>query len=195
MPKGVMLKQDIGLDQEGFMEVLVERRTPLPHEFSCQIQMNGHTELKVYEGNHANTHENQLLGTYSLENIKEGSFLFSLHICEYLMKIYIDDHLIDTVECTRIQNDIPVEETHLWHKAKKEFIDYVQSTILFLQDSMTQKHVPQWKWALDKLEWAKQIIDYPVSTEEYYGALHEIENMINPLLENTQHITERTPLL
>jgi hypothetical protein len=119
MPKGVMLKQDIGLDQEGFMEVLVERRTPLPHEFSCQIQMNGHTELKVYEGNHANTHENQLLGTYSLENIKEGSFLFSLHICEYLMKIYIDDHLIDTVECTRIQNDIPVEETHLWHKAKK----------------------------------------------------------------------------
>ncbi len=51
-----MLKQDIGLDQEGFMEVLVERRTPLPHEFSCQIQMNGHTELKVYEGNHPNTH-------------------------------------------------------------------------------------------------------------------------------------------
>jgi hypothetical protein len=59
---------------------------------------------------------------------------------------------------------------------------------------LTQKHVPEWKWAIEKLEWAKQIVDYPVSMEEYHLALHEIEYLVNPLLQNTNHVIERTPL-
>jgi hypothetical protein len=197
------LNQDIGLDQDGSMEVLIERGTPLPYEFSCQIQLNGNEQLFLYEGNHFETKDNHQLGIYTLENTidKDGSFVFSLHISDqkedlpnYLMKIFIDERLIDTVTCTQLQDDAPIEESRKFLNAKKEFLDYVNSTLLFLQDPLTQKHVPQWQWAIEKLEWAKQIVDYPVTTEEYGIALHEIEGMIYPLLEKTQHVIERTPL-
>jgi hypothetical protein len=59
---------------------------------------------------------------------------------------------------------------------------------------MTQKHVPEWKWAIEKLEWANQIVDYPVTTEEYHFALYEIEGILHPLFAKTQHLIERTPL-
>ncbi len=189
------LKQDIGLDQDGYLEILVERGTPLPHEFSCQIQLNGNTHLSLYEGNHVETKFNRRFGEYAMNSRdKDESFVFSLHISEYVMKIIIDERVVDTVECTQTSDDVPLEETRQFLNAKKEFLDYVNSTLLFLQDPLTQKHVPQWQWAIEKLEWAKQIVDYPVTTEEYGIALHEIEGMIHPLLEKTQHVIERTPL-
>jgi hypothetical protein len=191
-----MLFQDIGLDQDGYMENLVERGTPLPHEMSCQIQLNGNVNLALYEGNRVNITQNRLLGTYTLENAdKDGVFVFTLQISEtYVMKVLIDDRLVDTVECTQVEDDILIEDTRIWLNAKKEFMDYVQSTLLFLQDPLTQQYVPEWKDAIEKLEWAKQIVDYPVTTEEYIVALHEIETMINPLLQNTLHKKERKDL-
>ena len=185
-----ILCQDIGLDQDGYMEVLIERGTPLPHEFSCQIRLNGNPELLLYEGNHVLSKENTRLGAYK----GAGTFVFSLHISQYEMKILIDDLLVDTVHCTQLKDEVPIEDTRKYLNAKKEFMDYVESTLLFLQDPLTQKHVPEWKWAIEKLEWAKQIVDYPVSTEEYHLALHEIEYLVNPLLQNTNHVIERTPL-
>jgi hypothetical protein len=187
------LKQDIGLDQDGFIEVLIERGTSLPHEFSCRIQLNGNRELLLYEGNHVTTNENTRLGSYSLD-IQE-TFVFSLHISEqFVMKVLINEKLVDTIHCTQLADDVPMEETRKFLNAKKEFVDYVESTLLFLQDPMTQRHVPEWKWAIEKLEWAKQIVDYPVSAEEYNLALHEIEYLIHPLLQNTNHKIERTSL-
>ncbi len=188
--------QDIGLDQDGYLEILVERGTPLPHEMSCQIQLNGNTTLSLYEGNRVDTHMNRLLGTYTLDNAteKDGVFVFSLHISDYKMKVLIDDHLVDTVDCSQVEDDQIVEDTRLWLNAKKEFTDYIHSSLLFLQDPMTQEFVSDWKVAIEKLEWAKQIVDYPVTTEEYVLALQEIEHLINPMLENTKHKTQRTVL-
>jgi len=192
-----MLKQDIGLDQDGFMEVLIERGTPLPHECSCQIQLNGNEQLFLYEGNHFETKDNTRLGAYTLENTmeKDGSFVFSLHISGDQMNIFIDDHLIDTLTCSQQEQVVPIEDERKYLNAKKEFMDYVESTLLFLQDPLTQKHVPEWKWAIEKLVWAKQIVDYPVTTEEYHLALHEIEYLVNPLLQKTNHTIERNPLM
>lgn len=187
--------QDIGIDQDGIMEILIERGTQLPHEFTCQIQLNGFTELSLYEGNKVENKINKKLGTYSLENIKEGTFVFSLHISDqYKMKILIDDHLIDTVICTPLLDDGPMEEKRLWLNAQKEFLDYIQSTTLFLEDSMTQR-IPEWKWVMDKLDWARQIVEYDVSTEEYVVALQEIESIINPVLQKLNQKIERSPLL
>jgi len=188
--------QDIGIDQDGYLEILVERGTPLPHEMSCQIQLNGNMTLSLYEGNRVDTSMNRILGMYSLENTKEkdGVFIFSLHISEYKMKVFIDDHLVDTVECCQVEDDVFVEDSRLWLNAKKEFLDYIKSTLLFLQDPMTQQYVSDWKIAIEKLEWAKQIVDYPVTTEEYIIALEEIEDLVNPMLENTKHKTQRTVL-
>jgi hypothetical protein len=187
--------QDIGIDQDGILEILVERGTPLPHEFSCQIQLNGHTELSIYEGNKVDNQKNKKLGSYSLENIKEGTFVFSLHISDqYTMKIIIDDHVVDTVTCTQVFDDSPIEEKRLWLNAQKEFVDYIQSTTLFLEDSMT-KDIPEWKWVMDKLDWARQILDYEVSTEEYVVALREIEHLVNPVLQKLNQKIERSPLL
>jgi len=188
--------QDIGIDQDGYMELLVERGTPLPHEMSCQIQLNGNDTLCLYEGNRIETKYNQRLGSYLLDHVKDkGTFVFSLHISEkYIMKILIEGHLIDTVHCTQLLDDFPFEETRKFLNAKKEFVDYVDSTLLFLQDPMTQKHVGQWKWAIEKLEWARQIVEYEVTTEEYLLALQEIEQLINPLLQKTNQLIERTSI-
>lgn len=187
--------QDIGIDQDGILEILVERGTPLPHEFTCQIQLNGYSELSIYEGNKVDNKNNKKLGSYSLENMKDGTFVFSLHISDqYSMKILIEDHLVDTVNCTQLSDDSPIEEKRLWLNAQKEFVDYIQSTTLFLEDSMT-RHIPEWKWAMDKLNWARQIVDYEVSTEEYKTALQEIEHLVNPVLQKLNQKIERSPLL
>jgi len=181
--------QDLGFDQDGSMEILVERGTPLPHEMSCQMRLNGNS-LKLYEGNRFETKQNRALGEYALD--RDDMFVLSLHISkDYQLKILVDDSLLDTIPCSQVADDVPLEDTRQWNDAKKEFVDYVQSTLLFLQDPLTQKHVPEWKWAIEKLEWAKQITEYPVSTEEYQGALHEIESMINPVLQKTMHKKEQ----
>jgi hypothetical protein len=184
--------QDIGLDQDGNMEVLVERGTPLPHEMSCRIQLNGNTHLRLYEGNRFETLYNQQIGEYLVE---KGTIHFSLHISDsYQMNVCIEDRQVDRLQCTKVEDPTPMEASRSWHHAKKEFIDYVESTLLFLEDPMTQTHVPEWKWAIEKLEWAKQIVDYPVTTEEYVVALQEIEHLINPVLNKSNQAIERKPL-
>jgi hypothetical protein len=186
--------QDIGLDQEGFMEVLIPHHTELPHEFSCRIQMNEETELCLYEGNHIDTAQNRCIGRYTLEDCRTGHFTLSLAInSEYELVISIDDRFLDKIACSQCVQDVPLEEKRRWFQAKNDFIEYVKGTILFVQDPLTQSNLPEWKWVLEKLEWAKQIEDYEVTADEYIAALHQIESMVNPVLQKTYHKTERKP--
>jgi hypothetical protein len=70
-------------------------------------------------------------------------------------------------------------------------MDFINSTILFVEDPLTQKYLPEWKDVIEKLNWAKQIEEYEVSADEYIGALHQIEGMVNPILQKTYHKMEK----
>jgi len=182
--------QDIGIDQEGFMDVWIERGSAVPHEFTCRIKLNDINTLTLYEGNHVETKNNRTLGPYLLDSIKEGTFTVTLKVSkDYEMSIWIEDIFLDKVTCSMMCQEVSVEEsqTRLWINARNDFRDYIQSTILFVDDAFTKQQLPEWEWVLEELEWAKQIMDYEVSTEEYIGALKEIEDKINPLLQKTYH--------
>ena len=190
--------QDVGIDQEGYMDVWIERGTPLPHEFTCRIKLHDSNCITLYEGNYVETKENRTIGPYRLDSIKEGSFTLTLKVSkEYQMTILIEDYVVDKVSCSTNGQEVPLEEKRLWIKARNEFRDYIQSTLLFIDDTFTKKQVPEWEWVIEELEWAKQIMEYEVSTEEYIGALQEIEQKINPLLQKTYHkkAFEKSPLL
>jgi len=184
--------QDIGLDQDGFMEVLVPRNTELPYEFSCRIQMNEETELCLYEGNHIDNDHNRCVGKYSLEDCRTGHFTLSLAInTAYELTICIDDRFLDKIDCSQSIDDVPLEEKRRWFDAKHEFLDFIKSTLLFVQDPLTQSNLPEWKWVVEKLEWARQIEEYEVTADEYIAALHQIESIVNPVLQKTYHKRER----
>jgi len=184
--------QDIGLDQGGFLEILVPRHTELPHEFSCRIQMNEETELCLYEGNHVETKQNKCLGRYALEDCRSGHFTLSLVINpHYELTICIDDRYLDKVDCSQVPDEVPLEETRRWLDSKQEFLAFIKTTLLFVQDPLTQEHLPEWSWVKEKLEWARQIEDYEVTADEYIAALHQIESIVNPVLQKTAHKRER----
>ena len=192
--------QDIGVEQEGYMDVWIERGTQLPHEFSCRIKLYDSNCITLYEGNHIETKNNRVLGPYKLDSVKEGSFMVTLKVSkDYQLTILIEDIILDKVACSTTWPEVPLEENQkvLWLKARNEFRDYIQSTLLFLDDTFTKKQVPEWEWVVEELEWAKQILDYDVSREEYKCALDEIEHKINPLLQKAYHkkAFEKSPFL
>ena len=190
--------QDIGVDQEGYMDIWIERGTELPHEFSCRVKLKELNQFTLYEGNHVETKDNKVLGSYTLDSLKEGTFLVTLKVSkEYELTLQIDDYTLDKVQCTRLNQEVLFEEKRLWVKARNEYREYIQSTLLFVQDTFTQKQLPEWEWVVEELEWAKQIMEYDVTTEEYIGALKEIENKINPILQKTCHkkAFEKSPFL
>jgi hypothetical protein len=183
------LFQDIGFDRDNYMEVVLERGSEIPHEYSFRIKPNGIKELCLYEGNHIDTEKNKLLGKYP---IIDDTFTVTLKVSEtYDLSLFFDEQLMDTLSCSLEPQDVPLEEKRRLINAHNDFIDYINSTILFVEDPLTQKYLPEWKDVLEKLNWAKQIEEYEVSADEYIGALHEIEGMVNPILQKTQHKMER----
>jgi len=192
--------QDIGIDQDGYMDVWIERNTELPHEFTCRIKPNCLNQLTLYEGNHVHSCENRTIGPYLLDNVKEGIFTLTLKVSDdYKMTILIEDWILDKVDCSTTEQPVPIEENQKrsWLNARNEFRDYIESTLLFIDDTFTKKQLPEWEWVLEELEWAKQILNYEVTTEEYKGALEEIEQKLNPLLQKTYHkkAFEKSPFL
>ena len=192
--------QDIGIDQDGYMDVWIERGTELPHEFTCRIKPNTLNQLTLYEGNHINTADNRPIGPYLLENVNGGIFTVTLKVSDtYKMTLLLDDFLLDKVNCSTTEQPVPIEEKQKrsWFNARNEFRDYIESTILFIDDTFTKKQLPEWEWVLEELEWAKQILDYEVTAEEYQYALQEIEEKVNPLLQKTYHkkAFEKSPFL
>ena len=92
---------DIGIGIEEDMEVLIEKGTGLPHEFTCKMSLHIDS-ISIYEGCSPFLKNNTCLGTYLFNNIKEGTFVFTLKVdLDYKMKILVDDVLLDTVQCNQ----------------------------------------------------------------------------------------------
>jgi hypothetical protein len=184
--------RNIGLDCDGDLEILIPRGTEVPHEFNCHIHKNGEEYLSLYEGNYVRNEHNVLVGRFPL---KGERVLCTLRVdLNREIKIYLDEKIVGSYPCNSETGTIPVEPRRIWLDARNEFRDYIQSTALFVSDPMVQEKIPEWKWVLQKLDWAKEIMEYEVTSEEYKLALQQIEHMVNPFLEKCRHQIHRQPL-
>jgi hypothetical protein len=147
--------------------------------------------ISIYEGTSPYLKKCVCLGTYFFDNIKEGTFIFTLKVdTDFKMMILVDDVLLDTVQCNKtpdlyILTAVEVERKELI-KAKNEYRDYIKSTLFFISEPFVQAQLS--KKNIDflnkKLLWARQVLDCPdVSGKEYQEVLCEIESIINPILK------------
>lgn len=181
---------DIGLDVNSVMEVLIPRESKIPFEFECEFSIKNSSYISLYEGNRFYVKDNHMIGTYEIP--LKGNHLFQLKIDEInRLKVYIDEEQVDTIYCFKTQQIIDIDENikkqenemRLFEKSKKEYSDYIQSSLssideLDILDNQTKKYL------IDKLNWAKDVLNVDdVTTEEYRLALREIEGIINPILK------------
>ena len=181
---------DIGIGIEEDMEVLIEKGTQLPHEFTCKMALHIDS-LSIYEGASPYLKKNVCLGTYLFHNIKEGTFIFTLKVdTEFNMKILVDDVLLDTVQCnkTPVLYTLSEEEVERkdWIRSRNDYRDYIKSTLFFISEPFVQEQLTKKKidFLNKKLLWARQILDCEdVSAQEYKEGLCEIEGIVNPILK------------
>ena len=184
---------DIGIGIEEDMEVLIEKGTLLPHEFTCKMSLHIDS-ISIYEGCSPFLKNNTCLGTYLFNNIKEGTFVFTLKVdAEYKMKILVDDVLLDTVQCNQtVEYNLSREEVERkeWIKNRNEYRDYIKSSLFFITETFVQEQLSKKDISFlnKKLLWARQVLDCPdVSAQEYKDSLLEIESIINPILKNLKN--------
>ena len=184
---------DIGVGIEEDMEVLIEKGTLLPHEFTCKMSLHIDS-ISIYEGCSPFLKNNNLLGTYLFNNIKEGTFVFTLKVAtDYKMKILVDDVLLDTVQCNQtVEYTLSQEEVErkAWLNNRNEYRDYIKSSLFFITETFVQEQLSKKDISFlnKKLLWARQVLDCPdVSAQEYKDSLLEIESIINPILKNLKN--------
>jgi len=190
-----MICKDIGIGIEDDMEVLIEKGTKLPHEFTCKMALHIDS-ISIYEGQSPFLKKNVCLGTYLFHNIKEGTFIFTLKVdTDFKMKILVDDVLLDTVTVNRSDHDytLTVEEVERknWIRNRNEYRDYIKSTLFFISEPFVQDQLSKKKINLlnKRLLWARQILDCPdVSAQEYREVLGEIEGIVNPILKELKSV-------
>ena len=185
-----MICSDIGVGIEQDMEVLIEKGTELPHEFTCKMALHIDS-ISIYEGSSPFLKNNTCLGTYLFQNIKEGTFIFTLKVdADFKMKILVDDVLLDTVQCNKNPSLYTLSEEEVerkeWIRSKNEYRDYIKSTLFFISEPFVQEQLIKKKidFLNKKLLWARQILDCEdVSAQEYKDGLCEIEGIVNPILK------------
>ena len=189
-----MICSDIGIGIEEDMEVLIEKGTVMPHEFTCKMALHIDS-ISIYEGSSPFLKKNVCLGTYLFDNIKEGTFIFTLKIDDYKMKILVDDVLLDTVTLSNVLDHyiLSTEEVERkeWIKSRNDYRDYIKSTLFFISEPFVQGQLTKKKidFLNKKILWARQVLDCPdVSAQEYKEGLCEIEGIINPILKELKSL-------
>lgn len=188
---------DIGIGIDEDMEVLIEKGTLLPHEFTCKMSLHIDS-ISIYEGCSPFLKNNTCLGTYLFDNIKEGTFVFTLKVdTDYKMKILVDDVLLDTVQCNQtVEYTLSQEEVErkTWLNNRNEYRDYIKSSLFFITETFVQEQLSKKDISFlnEKLLWARQVLDCPdVSAQEYKDSLTEIEGIVNPVLKKLKNKIEK----
>jgi hypothetical protein len=184
---------DIGIGIDNDMEVLIEKGVVLPHEFTCKMSLHIDS-ISIYEGCSPFLKNNTCLGTYLFNNIKEGTFVFTLKVdTDYKMKILVDDVLLDTVQCNQtVEYTLSQEEVErkAWLNNRNEYRDYIKSSLFFIsetfvQDQLSKKDI---SFLNKKLLWARKILDCPdVSAQEFKDSLTEIESIVTPFFKKLKN--------
>ncbi len=181
---------DIGIGIDSIMEVCIPKHSELPFEFECEITMRDISLLSLYEGNRFYIKDNVNIGNYNIHQKK--SFIFKLKMSiEYILKVYINDNLLDEIQCYQTvrtienENEITKQENNLRElkEAKNEYREFIVCTLSSIDELKLEKE--QKSFLIEKLKWAKDVLDIEdVTAEEYNLALKEIESIVNPILKD-----------
>jgi hypothetical protein len=180
---------DIGIDINSIMEICIPKNSQLPFEFECEIVMRETNELSLYEGNRFYVKDNHKLGQYT---IPFKTFIFKLKMnTDFKLKVFMNDDKLDEIQCknnNELRENNETNETNNDNElrelkqAKDDFRDYIISSTSSIDEIPLEKDIKD--FILDRLNWAKDVLDIEdVTCEEYRLALQEIENIVNPLLK------------
>jgi hypothetical protein len=178
---------DIGIGINSIMEICIPKYSELPYDFECEIKMSDTYMLSLYEGNRFYVKDNVNIGNYNI--YKKESFIFKLKMStDYILKVYVNDDLLDEIQYFQtiydIENEIKQNETDLrdLKNAKDEYRDFIVSTLSSIEELILEKEIKE--FMLDRLKWAKDVLEVEdVTCQEYRLALQEIESIVNPILK------------
>ena len=178
------LHSDIGIEVDGIMTILFNKGSQLPckEQFIIELRVSEPT-IQFYQGQSVFVSNNQMIGQIKLLNNKRGMFEMDCEITENTLKIIINESIetfsfINEVIGTTNEEEEQIRSLEL---SKYNYINYINQTISTLEQIKDKINTQ----LLYKVKRAMNIIYVEdVTIEEYELAQKEIEELVNPIINN-----------
>ena len=183
-----VLKSDIGIDIDGMMYVLFHTDTILPikEQFIIELKAFGPT-IRFYQGQSVFVENNKNIGQLELLNNKMGMFEMDCEIVSNDTNTHLNIIINENIESFSFINEVigtTNEEEELIRKletCKYNYINYINQTINTLEQIKDKINIK----ILNKVKRALQIIYIDdITIQEYELAQQEIEELVNPIINN-----------
>jgi hypothetical protein len=183
-----VLKSDIGIDIDGMMYVLFHTDTVLPikEQFIIELKAFGPT-IRFYQGQSVFVENNKNIGQLELLNNKMGMFEMDCEIISNDTNTHLNIIINEKIETFSFINEVigtTNEEEELIRKLEKckyNYINYINQTINTLEQIKDKINIK----ILNKVKRALQIIYIDdITIQEYELAQQEIEELVNPIINN-----------
>jgi hypothetical protein len=189
----MILETDIGIDINGIMYVIFKQGINLPTEECFVIDIKSEEPiLYFYQGQRVYVKDNVLIGKLQLLNVNSGRFELKCSITHNSLKLIINDYIEEysfinemtinnmTLKEMNDENIQKEEQIRNLEIAKVKYINYINQTLTTL-DQIKDKINP---YLIYKIKEAYEIIYVDITVEEYEEAQKQIEEWVNPILEN-----------
>ena len=182
------LKSDIGIDIDGMMHVLFHTDTVLPikDQFIIELKSFGPT-IRFYQGQSVFVENNKNIGQLELLNNKIGMFEMDCEIVSNDTNTHLNIIINENIETFSFINEVigtTNEEEELIRKletCKYNYINYINQTINTLEQIKDKINIK----ILNKVKRALHIIYIDdITIQEYELAQQEIEELVNPIINN-----------
>ena len=178
------LHSDIGIEVDGIMTILFNKGSQLPckEQFIIELRVSEPT-IQFYQGQSVFVSNNQMIGQIKLLNNIRGMFEMDCEITENTLKIIINESIetfsfINEVIGTTNEEEEQIRSLEL---SKYNYINYINQTISTLEQIKDKINTQ----LLYKVKRAMNIIYVEdVTIEEYKLAQKEIEELVNPIINN-----------
>ena len=178
------LHSDIGIEVDGIMTILFNKGSQLPckEQFIIELRVSEPT-IQFYQGQSVFVSNNQMIGQIKLLINKRGMFEMDCEITENTLKIIINESIetfsfINEVIGTTNEEEEQIRSLEL---SKYNYINYINQTISTLEQIKDKINTQ----LLYKVKRAMNIIYVEdVTIEEYKLAQKEIEELVNPIINN-----------
>ena len=176
-----MIQSDIGINISGYMHIICLKGTQLPYETEVALRpVSDESEISLYQGPHAYSDENELIGSIQLFNLRSAfTIKFVIHDT---IKIYIEE-LLNEFEYNHsdLGESTPEDITNRENEeARQAYIVYIRETLSTLEE-IRDKIEP---YIIEKVLRAGSIAEIKdVSKLEFEMAQAETEDWLNPLMK------------
>ena len=182
--QSAILHSDIGIEVDGMMNNLFNKGTTLPckDQFIIELRVSEPT-IEFYQGQSVFVSNNKRIGQIKLLNNKRGMFEMGCEITENTLKIIINESIETFSFINEVIGTTNEEEEHIrsLELCKYNYINYINQTINTLEQIKDKINMQ----ILYKVKRAMNIIYVEdVTIEEYELAQKEIEEFVNPIINN-----------